>query len=616
MATVQLLGSVAAVGLAIAAIAATLEFALRRVVSGGWRRLWSQAALLSAVAVSLVSISGAGDWLAWRLTTSAAAETRSDRDVTPPEPLADRWTLDPPPKTDPTSVRAVRRDAQQWTTDHDAAPASGPAATFADRVDEPHSGDVDAPVPERAIAGPGPAWLGVAAASPIEILIGVAMWVWVLVSWWRLSTVLKQLWIASRFRARSSPAPASLQAESPGGAVLRMSFDVQAPCVQGVWRPVVLLPTDFVGRFDAPRRRAILAHEAAHVAGCDPAWRILAELWCACWWWHPAASRIRRRLVESSEESADEATLADPDGPTRLAESLVEVGRDFTAAAMVGVQGELRSTLGRRVRRLLMLNQEPISAPRRGWFWLFRCVLPWTAVGLMTLGEAWARPQATPPVPSETRSMQFLQQRWRPALVAMFTVAVVATGADAQDLFGDAPPEREPAREARDEPIRGGRERADAPRRPQRRGLYGAESGGRVVMDERTRAQLADRVAELIRSGRMAEAAELMRRVAGQNTADPRVTTTGGDVNGRIVRLEREMGALRRELAEVTQVLRRMLPDRAGRERNPLARGNVRSESRELTRGVEEEDDDDDDDVREGGRGRRGRERDREIPRR
>ena len=65
------------------------------------------------------------------------------------------------------------------------------------------------------------------------------------------------------------------------------SLRLDSPVVFGSVRPVLVLPRHFQDDFNPRQQEAILAHELAHLAACDPAWQSLAMAACGLLWWHP-----------------------------------------------------------------------------------------------------------------------------------------------------------------------------------------------------------------------------------------------------------------------------------------------------------------------------------------
>jgi beta-lactamase regulating signal transducer with metallopeptidase domain len=140
-----------------------------------------------------------------------------------------------------------------------------------------------------------------------------------------------------------------------------------SPMAFGILRPSVGLPPDFGTRFSDAEQSAILAHEVAHLAAMDPLWFGVADFASALLWWHPLVWWLRRSLHVSAELAADEATNLVPDGPASLANCLVTLGKEMSAAGgsgWAGINGGFRSNLGQRVERLLEISgglKQPVS---------------------------------------------------------------------------------------------------------------------------------------------------------------------------------------------------------------------------------------------------------------
>lgn len=163
-----------------------------------------------------------------------------------------------------------------------------------------------------------------------------------------------------------------------------------APFTFGVWRPVIVLPRHFTSAFTREQQDAALAHELAHVAGLDSAWRAVSQLACAVLWWHPLVWLARRELDHASELVADEASLLVANGPDRLAECLVACAKELRRPALttwLGMDGGgFRSALGKRVNRLLQLD--PRARLSRPVPWYLRLLAPVVCVALLWLGVA------------------------------------------------------------------------------------------------------------------------------------------------------------------------------------------------------------------------------------
>jgi beta-lactamase regulating signal transducer with metallopeptidase domain len=161
---------------------------------------------------------------------------------------------------------------------------------------------------------------------------------------------------------------------------------VASPMTFGLLRPVVCLPADFAEAFSPAQQRAVLAHEFAHVAALDSAWRCLGEVLTALLWWHPAVWLVRRRLHSACEIAADEASRLTGPVSGNLAEALVALAGKTGPGApwpMLAAAGDgYHSDLGQRVERLLDSPETEPIPPNAGWRWSVGALL--SAAVLMT----------------------------------------------------------------------------------------------------------------------------------------------------------------------------------------------------------------------------------------
>lgn len=106
-----------------------------------------------------------------------------------------------------------------------------------------------------------------------------------------------------------------------------------------LWAPrsLLLVPPDFLERFDADQRRLVLRHECTHLHRGDACWGLLAELAFALLWFHPLAwlalPRLRLRLDQ--ELACDERVLrqSPQDEKTKYAHTLLHgIGMDAIPA--------------------------------------------------------------------------------------------------------------------------------------------------------------------------------------------------------------------------------------------------------------------------------------------
>lgn len=190
-------------------------------------------------------------------------------------------------------------------------------------------------------------------------------------------------------RAELSRAPSVLVGDERG-----------VPFAAGVLRPVVWLPRTTVRRLAREERRALLAHEFAHVARHDPAWRLATSLLVALVPFQPLLRVGRRRLGQLAELLADDRASTSERCGRALARCLVEVatGPDARRHALLATPMSASSDVGRRVERLLA---DPRTRTRRGWLRVTMAGAILLAVGFgapgLGAGPAPEPPPAEPP---------------------------------------------------------------------------------------------------------------------------------------------------------------------------------------------------------------------------
>jgi beta-lactamase regulating signal transducer with metallopeptidase domain len=143
--------------------------------------------------------------------------------------------------------------------------------------------------------------------------------------------------------------------------VLRSHPEIPGVCVAGVRRPVLLLPVTFPADFDPAMRRAVLAHEVGHLAGRDPLWTLAFRLAKAVLWMQPLLYLMEREWEQAREEACDLDAVRQGIAPREYANGLVRLAerrmpRRASLLTVSGMDGGVRSSVGRRVQRLLTVG--------------------------------------------------------------------------------------------------------------------------------------------------------------------------------------------------------------------------------------------------------------------
>ena len=133
--------------------------------------------------------------------------------------------------------------------------------------------------------------------------------------------------------------------------------DLTTPATAGRRRPVVLLPDDWRSWSDA-ERRAVLAHELAHIVRGDYATGLLARLAVVLNYYHPLVRWMAARLQLQQEQAADALGARFAGGTTRYLVALSSLalrqdGRSpcWPARAFLPARGTL-------IRRITMLRDQ------------------------------------------------------------------------------------------------------------------------------------------------------------------------------------------------------------------------------------------------------------------
>ncbi len=142
--------------------------------------------------------------------------------------------------------------------------------------------------------------------------------------------------------------------ESPAGTM---------PMTAGIWKPAVFLPADSSAWPDS-RRRAVLAHELAHVRRSDAATQLLARAAVALYWWNPMAWLAWRESLKERERAADDMVLAAGLSATDYAAHLLDIARSLSASSAMAVAMARKSQLEGRLMAILDSNASRKSAGR------------------------------------------------------------------------------------------------------------------------------------------------------------------------------------------------------------------------------------------------------------
>jgi GWxTD domain-containing protein len=140
---------------------------------------------------------------------------------------------------------------------------------------------------------------------------------------------------------------------------LRESGSLLTPVAIGILRPTVILPAGW-REWSANTRRAILAHEFAHLRRHDAAVCALARLVKCIFWFHPLAWWVSRKVSDLAELACDAAAIEKVQDPAGYARILLEfagaVNRAGRRVTLPGLAMAGGSGMGRRIDRVFELS--------------------------------------------------------------------------------------------------------------------------------------------------------------------------------------------------------------------------------------------------------------------
>ena len=211
---------------------------------------------------------------------------------------------------------------------------------------------------------------------------------------------LAHAYVQLRQACRALPAAllAHCRRAHPGLDPRRLRLHPQGPAVLCAPRSVILLPADFLQRFDPAQRQLVLAHEQGHIARHDPLWSLLADVLAALLWFHPLAWLALPRFRLDQELACDERVLRQRSGDAGAYARTLLASTGMDAAPVLIpwlAEPQLKE-------RLMMIRRDRTSTVRRLAGYLGAALFI-GGVGL----AAQAAPLATEPKSVATQDLQF-----------------------------------------------------------------------------------------------------------------------------------------------------------------------------------------------------------------
>ena len=257
--------------------------------------------------------------------------------------------------------------------------AANPVAAAVASIEVPVTGASENPMVDAVLRTAHPGRV-IRAASFLRVvwLSGVAL---LLVSLsygiWRLRCLRRRGLPASELHGLFQEVTGAMPMRSR--VELLLHENIRAPLTSGIFRPVILLPTDAVEWNEDDLRRALI-HELEHVRRGDWAIQLIARTACACYWFHPLAWAAWGRLALEAERACDDAVVRHDD-VTDYADQLVSLAKKMSHTAEQPALGMAkRGDLSARVKAVLD------GAQRRERAGVFAATVVIGAASLIVLG--------------------------------------------------------------------------------------------------------------------------------------------------------------------------------------------------------------------------------------
>ena len=210
---------------------------------------------------------------------------------------------------------------------------------------------------------------------------------------------------------------------------VRVSHVIAGPVTFG---STILLPPQCVD-WDVPKRRAVLAHEGAHVVNRDFYVLLLASLNRAVFWFSPFAWWHLSRLAELAEIISDAFALEVLEDRLSYAEILLDLVQHVRRAP-AGLEMARAGTVRARVERILATATAPAKLGWRKRIWTLAAILP---VVVISAGSITYSTSAVSPLAIE--GSQDTTTARKPQHVSYYSLdraSIFAVFREDDDLFG------------------------------------------------------------------------------------------------------------------------------------------------------------------------------------
>jgi bla regulator protein BlaR1 len=217
----------------------------------------------------------------------------------------------------------------------DFLPWQLPAIPMLDGATQPFTADAGTMV--QTILAPTPSWDW----EPALALVWFVGFAWIVALW-------LCRWVNLRAITRLA-VPFAIGAPLP----VKSSPSLLEPGLVGIFRPVLLLPTEIANQLSTGELDAIIAHELCHWRRRDNLTAALHMLVEALFWFHPLVWWLETQLIAERERACDEAVVATGRDPELYAESILKVCKFYVQSPLPCASGVSGGSLKRRMEDIM-----------------------------------------------------------------------------------------------------------------------------------------------------------------------------------------------------------------------------------------------------------------------
>ena len=217
---------------------------------------------------------------------------------------------------------------------------------------------------DEATANRSPLISGIFVGGVVLCLLRLLLGLRAVRGWRQRSAPVRDTWLLDQVRSLQAAFGCKRTIE------VRVCPELAGPATLGWLRPLLLLPADWRA-WTAEERKAVLAHELAHVRAADYLTGLLARFSVALHFYHPLVWLLANRLSLQQELAADATAAAHVGGRQAYLRTLAQLALRQEDHCVYGPARAFLPAHGTLLRRIAMLRNKDVTQTRND-VWLCR----------------------------------------------------------------------------------------------------------------------------------------------------------------------------------------------------------------------------------------------------